>query len=327
MSTLTGLESENLLYNRDRNISGVTAPADLTGLSLTPTYGSTAQFQSNLNTFITDDFYYDLVPLSLNSLIANFNVGYLTNETDARKLANFFESKSGFLPMEFNADNSGIYKNVTGFCNSYQVTVENNQNFNVSAAVTIDTAPNLLNWSGNNFTNIDFQNWVPSRGYKKYDVVFSGVNTNNLNNFFYCTEDHTSSSANSPTGASTSWTQKFFFEPDQNQEFQVGIKSDIVQFNNSFTQRLGGDKNTKNIAKFDIAYNFTNISNHQLKSMLHFLENKAGYRRFEHQIPSVYNRPKVYYCPTWTHTWVYSNTNNLSVNFVEDPLGVIPTEV
>ena len=326
-SAVLTIETEDLFYNRDRNILGVTAPTNITGLSLTPIYGSTAQFQSKVNSFITDDFYYELVPLSLNSLVANFNVGYQTNETNARELANFFESKSGFLPMEFNVDNSGIYKNVTGFCNSYQITVENNQNFNVSAAVTIDTAPNLLNWSGNNYTNIDFQNWVPSRSYKKYDVVFSGVNTNNLNNFFYCTGDHTSSSANSPTGASTNWTQKFFFEPDEKQSFEVGIKSDIVEFNNSFTQRLGGDKNTKNISKFDISYSFSNISNHQLKSMLHFLENKAGYRRFEHQIPSVYDRPKVYYCPAWTHTWVYSNTNNLSVNFVEDPLGVIPTEV
>ena len=132
--------------------------------------------------------------------------------------------------------------------------------------------------------------------------------------------------SNWPTGASTKWTQKFFFEPDQNQDFSVGIKSDVVEFENSFAQRLGGKKNTKNIAKFDLSYSFTNITDHQLKSMLHFLENKAGYRRFEHQIPSVYNRPKVYHSPTWSHTWIYSNTNNLSVNLIEDPLGVIPTD-
>lgn len=325
MSTLTGLDQENLLYNRDRNISGVTAPEDLTGLSLTPVYGSTANFSAKANTYITDNFYYESVPLSLNSLTASFNVNYQVNETNARSLANFFESKSGFLAMRFNPDNSGIYKNVSGFCNSYKVTPSNNQNFSVSAKVDVDTAPNLFNWSGNNFTNLSFRNWVPSTSYKKYDVVFSGVSTNNLNNFYYCSGDHTASHSNSPTGESTKWTQKFFFEPDQNQDFNVGIKSDIVDFKNSFTQRLGGPKNTKNIAKFDLSYNFTNITDRQLKSMLHFLENKAGYRRFEHQIPSVYNRPKVYYSPSWTHTWIYSDTNNLTVNFVEDPLGVIPT--
>tara|TARA_R110002012_G_scaffold32739_4_gene96311 strand:- start:497 stop:1480 length:984 start_codon:yes stop_codon:yes gene_type:complete len=326
MSTLTGLDQENLLYNRDRNISGVTAPTDLTGLSLTPVYGSSVEFSSKANQYITDNFYYESVPLSLNSLTAKFKVNYQTNETNARALANFFESKSGFLAMEFNADNSGIYKNLTGFCTSYAVSPQNNQNFNVSAEVDIDTAPNLLNWSGNNFTNTTFRNWIPSTSYKKYDVVYSGVSSNNLNNFYYCSGDHSASHSNSPTGASTKWTQKFFFEPDQNQDFSVGIKSDVVEFENSFTQRLGGKKNTKNIAKFDLSYSFTNITDHQLKSMLHFLENKAGYRRFEHQIPSVYNRPKVYHSPTWSHTWVYSNTNNLSVNLIEDPLGVIPTD-
>ena len=72
-------------------------------------------------------------------------------------------------------------------------------------------------------------------------------------------------------------------------------------------------------------YSFNNISDKQLKTMLHFLENKGGYRRFKHQIPSVYNRPKVYYSPKWTHTWNYVNSNTLSVELKEDPMGVIPT--
>ena len=59
--------------------------------------------------------------------------------------------------------------------------------------------------------------------------------------------------------------------------------------------------------------------------MLHFLERKGGYRRFEHQIPSLYDRPKVYYCPEWSHTWVSYNSNDLTVELIEDPLGVIPT--
>ena len=58
--------------------------------------------------------------------------------------------------------------------------------------------------------------------------------------------------------------------------------------------------------------------------MLHFLESKQGYKRFKHQIPSVYNRPKVYYCDSWNHTMVYNDTHNLQVSFTEDPMGVIP---
>ena len=35
------------------------------------------------------------IPLSLNSLSANYKLRYDVNETSARNLANFFESKSG----------------------------------------------------------------------------------------------------------------------------------------------------------------------------------------------------------------------------------------
>ena len=80
-----------------------------------------------------------------------------------------------------------------------------------------------------------------------------------------------------------------------------------------------------NISTFGMNYSFENISDKQTKCMIHFLENKGGYRRFEHQIPSVYNRPKVYYSPKWSHTWNYSDSNKLTVDLVEDPLGVIPT--
>ena len=319
--------SDSLFYNRDRNITGVVGPPALSGLSLTPSYGSTVTFQSRHGQYTTDDFYYNLIPFSVNSLTAKYSVNYQLNETNATKLINFFEAQSGYKQFEFNADNSGIYQNISGFCDEYDVSFNNNQNIGVNAVITVDGAPTLLNWSGQNFTNLPFQGWNPSSSYKKYDVVFSGINTNNLDNFYYATEDHTSSAANCPTGASSSWSRDFFFTPDVQQSFQVGIKSDILNFKNSFVQRLYGNAQTRNIAKFDISYTFKDISDNQAKCMLHFLENKAGYRRFRHDIPSIYDRPKVYYCPTWTHTWKYANANDIQVQFVEDPLGVIPSGV
>ena len=206
--------------------------------------------------------------------------------------------------------------------NNYAVNFVNNQHLEFGATISVDGAPTLLNWSGGNFANVTFQGWTPSTSYKKYDVVFSGVNQNKLDNFFYCSGDHSSNAANSPTGASSAWSQKFFFEPDVGTSNNVGIKADVLNFNNSFKERL---KTSNNISTFDMSYSFSNISDHQLKSMIHFLERKGGYRRFEHQIPSVYNRPKVYYSPSWSHTWVAFNSNNLTVELVEDPLGVIPT--
>ena len=312
---------ETLFYNRDVNISGVTSPSELADLSLTPSYGSSVSFSADSNAYVTDNFYFNSIPLSLNSLTAEFNLRYDVNETNARKLVTFFENQSGNKQLEFIPD-TRTYKTLSGFCNNYAVNFVNNQHLEFGATISVDGAPTLLNWSGGNFTNVTFQGWTPSTSYKKYDVVFSGVNQNKLDNFFYCSGDHSSNATNSPTGASSAWSQKFFFEPDVGTSNSVGIKADVLNFNNSFKERL---KTSNNISTFDMSYSFSNISDHQLKSMIHFLERKGGYRRFEHQIPSVYNRPKVYYSPSWSHTWVAFNSNNLTVELVEDPLGVIPT--
>ncbi len=314
--------STDLFYNRDRNISGVVAPNELSGLSLTPVYGSRVSFSANNYRYTTDDFYYNLIPLSENSLEVKFGVRYDTDETNAQKLANFFESKSGYVQSAFTPDDSGIYKTVSGVCDNYAINFVNNQHYEVAAEILVEKAPNLFNWSGQTFTNLPFQDFATSTAYSKYDVVYTGVNDNKLNNFYYCTGDHTSSLANSPTGASSMWTQTFFFDSDIGIQNSVKIKSDTVDYINSFKQRL---KTNDNISTFDISYQFSDITDKQLKCMLHFLENKGGYRRFRNQIPSVYNRPKVYYCPQWEHTWKYYNSNDLSVSFIEDPLGVLPT--
>lgn len=319
--------SEALFYNRDTNISGITVPSELEGLSLTPSYGSTVEFQGLNNSYITDDFYYNLIPLSVNSLGAKFSLKYEVNETNAQRLVAFFEDQSGYLPIKFTPDNAGIYKTVSGVCDNYGVNFVNNQHFEVAAGIVVDHAPTLLNWSGGNFANVPFQSWTSAESYKKYDVTYfrfkgDGNLNGKLDSFYYCSGDHTSSDTNSPTGTASMWSQKFFFEPDIGTQNDVKIKSDLLHYKNSFAQHF---KTNDNMATFDMSYTYKDISDHQLKSMLHFLENKGGYRRFEHQIPSVYNRPKVYYSPSWTHTWTYFNSNNLTVELKEDPLGVMPT--
>ena len=315
--------SESLFYNRDNNISGISVPSTIGALGLTPVYGSKVDFEATNHSYATDDFYYNLIPYSVNSLTAKFNIRYDVNETNAQRLAVFFENQSGVEDIPFTPDSSNIYKTVTGFCNNYAINFINNQHYEVASTISVDHAPTLLKWSGMGcFANLDFNGWTPSSSYEEYNVIYSGINENKLDNFYYCTGDHTSAEANSPTGTGSMWSQKFFFEPDIGTQNNVVIKADVLEYKNSFRQRI---KTNDNISTFNISYTFGNISDSQTKSMIHFLENKGGYRRFEHQIPSVYNRPKVYYCPKWTHTWNYVNSNTLTVDFVEDPLGVIPT--
>lgn len=314
--------ASDLFYNRDSNISGVTAEADYADLSLTPNYGSRVSFKSKRFIYEVDDFQINSIPSSMNSLEVQYDVRYDLNETNTKKLAAFIESKNGNQLFEFNIDSSGIYKSVSGVSDNYAINHVNNQRYEVAVSYSVDEAPNLFNWSGMNFVNLDFQNYDYSTSYEKYDVVYTGVNSNKLNNYYYCNEDHTSSATNSPTGASSKWSQDFFFKPDIGLQNDVQLKNEVLEFKNSFKQRV---KTKDNNASFPVNYAFTDISDKQLKCMLHFLENKAGYRRFRHDIESVYNKPKVMYCPEWDHTWKFYNAHDLNVTLVEDVLGVIQT--
>ena len=310
--------SEDLYYNRDVNLSGIT---DINISDYAPSYGSSVSFSANNYSYKTNDNYYNLIPLSINSLTAKFNSRYEVNEEDAQKIVNFFESKSGVNDFSYQPDAS-IYRALSGYCEGYNVDHINNQHYEVTVDVDISEAPNLLNWSGGTYVSGAWSTFALSQNYEKYDVVYTGISSNKLNNFYYCTGDHTSSADNSPTGDNSMWTQEFFFEPDIGINNSVKFDIDSANFSNSFKDRM---KNRKNIATMPISYSYKNISTKQLKSMLHFLENKGGYRRFRHQIPSLYNRPKVFYCQEWKHNWVYQDSHNLDVSLIEDPMGVIPT--
>jgi phage-related protein len=310
--------SEDLYYNRDVNLSGVT---DINISDYAPSYGSSVSFSANNYSYKTNDNYYNLIPLSINSLTAKFNSRYEVNEEDAQKIVNFFESKSGVNDFSYQPDAS-IYRALSGYCEGYNVDHINNQHYEVTVDIDISEAPNLLNWSGGTYVSGAWSTFALSQNYEKYDVVYTGISSNKLNNFYYCTGDHTSSADNSPTGDNSMWTQEFFFEPDIGINNSVKFDIDSANFSNSFKDRM---KNRKNIATMPISYSYKNISTKQLKSMLHFLENKGGYRRFRHQIPSLYNRPKVFYCQEWKHNWVYQDSHNLDVSLIEDPMGVIPT--
>ena len=310
--------SEDLYYNRDVNLSGV---ADINISDYAPSYGSSVSFSANNYSYKTNDNYYNLIPLSINSLTAKFNSRYEVNEEDAQKIVNFFESKSGVNDFSYQPDAS-IYRALSGYCEGYNVDHINNQHYEVTVDIDISEAPNLLNWSGGTYVSGAWSTFALSQNYEKYDVVYTGISSNKLNNFYYCTGDHTSSADNSPTGDNSMWTQEFFFEPDIGIDNSVKFDIDSANFSNSFKDRM---KNRKNIATMPISYSYKNISTKQLKSMLHFLENKGGYRRFRHQIPSLYNRPKVFYCQEWKHNWVYQDSHNLDVSLIEDPMGVIPT--
>jgi phage-related protein len=316
--------NESYYYDRDRNIAGLTAPENIKDLLLYPSYGSSVSFECRTERNNYANGYFNNIPMSINSLNAEFNMKYLVNNQDAQRLINFIESKQGYKSFDFSPDKT-IYQEVIGTCSSYNLNSVSNDVCELQIKIDVNDCPNILSWSGLSFLDFKFQYYNSGYilPYLRSEVVYYPKNTNKLNNFYYCTRDHIAAPSTSPTGVESYWTQDFNFDPSIQTSFSS--KSEILQneFKNSFIYK---QKINKNSFVMPLEYKFEDIKNAETKSILHFLENKAGYRRFAHEINSIYNRPKVYICPKWTHTWNFSNSNTLSLSFYEDPLGVVPKE-
>ena len=321
------IEDEELIYDRTRNFSGISYFEEVSEISCA-TKGSSVEFLAKDKALTTNHNYLNITPVGINNLYANFNMVYEVDEEEAAKLANFLEEKRGVEPVFFDSDPT-IYRKINGFCNQYSINQLDASTYKISAQFEITESPGSFNWTGLNFLDPDYESLYyeqENREYSKYDVVYEQrlefKYQDKINNFYYCLEGHNSSAdASINLEESPYWTKDFFWQPDVGQTNSV--KFDVQRFGDKdgFPLRR---KIKYNTASFPISYNFTKITTKQLKSMLHFLENLGGYRRFKHQIPSVYNRPKVFVCRKWVHTWNSFDSHDLQVFFDEDPLGIIP---
>lgn len=321
------IQDEELIYDRTRNFSGI---IDFEGVEeiACPTEGSSVEFLAKDKALTTNHNYLNIMPVGINNLYANYNMVYEVDEQEARELANFLEEKRGIESVFFDSDPT-IYRKIDGFCNQYDINQIDASTFRISAQFEITESPGSFNWTGLNFLKPDYKSLYYEQQNKKYlkndisyDQRLEFKYQDKINNFYYCTEDH-DSSADTAINLEESpyWTRDFFWEPDVGQSNSV--KFDVQRFGDKdgFPLRR---KIKYNTASFPISYNFTKITTKQLKSMLHFLETQGGYRRFKHRISAVYNRPKVFVCRKWVHTWNSFDSHNLEVFFDEDPLGIIP---
>ena len=181
------------------NISGVSPLASL--YSVFPAYGSRVAITSRNSSYETQNGYYNMMPMSVNNLNAKFELRYDLPETQAQQLVRFLELKSGEEFIEFD-DPSDFYKKVTGVCDNYAINHINKRHYEVAFSLEVFQASSVLNWSGMSYINTAPKTWSIGQTFTKYDILYSGVNSNKLDNFYYCTEGHTSasSSLDGPTG-------------------------------------------------------------------------------------------------------------------------------
>jgi len=306
-------------YNRDRNITGV---ADLTGLTIAPSYGSSVSFATRTSEIKYPNRVLRRMGQSLNSVIADYNLTFRVRDEEAAQVLNYLESRSGTLPVVMN-DASSIYKTISGFADDFSWAARSNSENEISARIVIDNRSPQLNWSGLAFVNHNLQQWSNGESVPKYSIrYFEADNQNKFNNFFYCTGAHVSSVSNAPFSSGSMWTQDLFL--DQSFEYSVATKPDVsrIEFANSFYQRVYDKKNIHSIENLTIKFN--GLTDAQTKAILHFAESKFGELKFSYRPPKIYNRDKVFFCPSWRHTWVYQNSNSVELDLIEDTLGILP---
>jgi phage-related protein len=308
----------DLFYNRDRNIIGVT---ELTGLTISPTYGSSVSFSTRASEVKYPNRVLRRMGQSLNSVIAEYNLSFKVRDEEAAQILNYFESRSGTLPVVMQ-DASNIYQTISGFADDFSWTARSNTENEVAARIVIDNRSPQLNWSGLSFVNQDIEQWKIGESVNNYAIrYFEADNQNKFNNFFYCTGNHVSSPSNAPFSTGSMWTQNLFL--DTAFEYSVATKPDVsrIEFSNSFYQRVYDKKNIHSIENLNLKFN--GLTDTQTKSLLHFVESKFGELKFIYRAPKIYNRDKIFFCPSWRHTWVYKNSNNIELDLIEDTLGVL----
>lgn len=306
----------NLFYNRDENITGATT---LPSFNFSPNYGSTISFSCKKNKYMYNNNTFALMPTTLNNIVATCDFNFTVNENDAKNILNFFESQNGTGAFAIN-DDSSIYRPLVGFADGFNVSMTHNNQYNIALNFSVERNSSFLNWSGMSFVKYDFVNWETGQFYQKYQPVYFEIQAQNkLVNFYYATEDHVAAADNAPPNTGY-WTQSLFYENELGLSVDTKPTVSRNELKNSFTQRV---KDGDNIHAFQgLQLTYKNISDFKLKSILHFLENSLGYKKFEFNVPKIYNRPKLFYVDNWQHSWNYQDSHNLTISIIEDPLGI-----
>lgn len=322
---MPALYTNNFIYDRDYNVTGTVQ----TSFNFKPSYGTVVSFTADLTSYTTVDNYIYSMPRGLNHLQAEIQMPFENRtESEATKIASFFENFRGTGYFLYT-DPASIYQPVNLFCNDIETNFTVNNIYSLKVNLSTDQAAPLLKWNGMFVTGANLRgNWSPSTNYFKYDIVrYTGSalypkHASNLyDSYYYCMEDHTSQNdIGSDDLPDNIWSREFFHQPTYSAVLSKKtsvLKTDLPY---SFVKKSDFGKNANTLNRFEIQ--FKGISDRETRSILHFLANRQGYRKFQYKIPNIYNENKFFFAPEWQHTFVYKNVNDISITLIEDPVGI-----
>ena len=118
-------------------------------------------------------------------------------------------------------------------------------------------------------------------------------------------------------------TRSFFWEPDRSVPININNSQRVRKFKYSFDKVLNVSRNQNRITNLELT--FSNRTDKEAYSLLHFLESHLGYKHFvyKHNLNAI-NNNKVFYCPKWNHVFNYKDSNTIKATFVEIVSPVVP---
>lgn len=289
------------------------------------TYGCSANFTTKALKMQYGDGYYTNVVPNVNNLTSDFKliydgltdiqskslIGYFQNtfEYESLGLAESYQSVDIdlFYPYKNNAKiyfNSLDYSSKEANLNTITITCNSPYDSNLDYKGFLVT--------GDDTTRLFDQNKL----YFKDDVSFFKTTSSLLEDYYWYTgiDNKIVSINENPTGINSLFTRKFYFKPDLN--FQIPLNPRFVKTEYAMTAPVyETDGINKNVLDFTL--NFSNRSDKEALAILKFLDNKAGFKIFEIDLPDPYNKTINVYCPEWNHTYKFYNNHDISVKFLE----------
>lgn len=292
------------------------------------TYGCSANFSTKALKISYGDGYYVNTITNINNLISTFSLKYdgLTDKQSAA-LAGFFQNSFQAVPeTPFDSYKNVDIKLFYPYKDNAKIYFETLESKSVNSNLNSIT----INCRSPYDSSLDYRGFLVT-GYKNYDsnissskddVVFFKPN----NTWYWYTGAGLNapiSQYNSPTGVYSKYTTKFYFKPDIDYSIQLAprfLKNELDNSAPSYQQN-GINKNI-----LELSYNFSDRSDKETSALLKFLDQKAGFKIFEIDLPEPYNKAINVYCPEWNHTYKFKDCHTVTTKMFEFK-GYLPSDV
>jgi phage-related protein len=309
-----------------------------------PSYGSSVTYENQSYDITFGDGYYSLLSKSENSLKVNFNLNF-NKRSDREAKALIFLLESSFNKGEKpSGAYTGIYHTpFAPYNNEHEFYIEefdrsfDYPNVNTVATKLFREDASILNWQEYYIPFSATKGYFEEgESYTTHDIAYLSGTLNIANDrfkphqsgWYYYSGDSTTvaDTINSPTGTNSLWTKKEFY-------FNLNKGVSIKEAPRFLKQPTQSDyyirtKDGLNKSLLNLTFSLEGRDDNEAKAIVHFLESHKGRTQFDFTPPAPYDLTgKAFVCPKWEHSLVFKDNNNISVNFIENPINLIEQSV